>query len=88
MRITEVRVSPREDGKLKGFASITLEHVFVVRGLKIIEGQDRLFVAMPSRRRSDGSFQDICHPITNEFRGRLENQILNEYHRVLELRMS
>jgi len=85
MKITEVRVSPRDDGKLKAFASITLDNCFVVRGLKIIEGQDRLFVAMPSRRRSDGTFQDVCHPITNQFRSDLEQLVLNEYTRSLEL---
>jgi stage V sporulation protein G len=81
MNITEVRVSPREDGKLKAFASITLDNCFVIRGLKIIEGQGRLFVAMPSRRRPDGSFQDVCHPITNEFRADLEREVLKEYTR-------
>ena len=85
MRITEVRVAPRDDGKLKAFASITLDNCFVVRGLKIIEGQDRLFVAMPSRRRTDGTFQDVCHPITNSFRSELEQLVVNEYNRTLEL---
>lgn len=84
MLITEVRVTPRDDGKLRAFASITLENCFVVRGLKIIEGQGRLFVAMPSRRRPDGGFQDVCHPINNEFRDRLEQQVLDEYNRVLQ----
>jgi stage V sporulation protein G len=54
MRITEVRVSLRDDAKLKAFASITLDDCFVIRGLKIIEGKDGTFVAMPSRRRKDG----------------------------------
>jgi len=85
MKITEVRVAPRDDGKLRAFASITLDNCFVVRGLKIIEGQDRLFVAMPSRRRSDGTFQDVCHPITNQFRNDLEQLVLTEYNRTLEL---
>jgi stage V sporulation protein G len=84
MEITEIRVSPRQDGKLKAFASITLGNCFVVRGLKIIEGQGRLFVAMPSRRKADNTFQDICHPITNEFRFELEERILAEYHRMLD----
>ena len=84
MEITEIRVAPREDGKLKGFASVTLENCFVVRGLKIIEGQGRLFVAMPSRKRDDGTFQDVAHPITPEFRDELEQAVIGEYNRVLE----
>jgi stage V sporulation protein G len=84
MEITEVRVATREDGKLRGFASITLEDCFVVRGLKIIEGHGRLFVAMPSRRREDGSFQDVAHPITPEFREVLEQAVIAEYTRALE----
>ena len=84
MEITEVRVAPREDGKLKGFASVTLENCFVVRGLKIIEGQGRLFVAMPSRKRDDGTFQDVAHPINLEVRARLEEAVLEEYTRALE----
>ena len=80
MEITEVRVSPREDGKLRGFASVTLDSCFVIRGLKIIEGQDRLFVAMPSRKRDNGSYQDIAHPITQPFRESLENAVLDAYN--------
>jgi len=87
MKITEVRVSPRDDGKLKAFASITLDNCFVIRGLKIIEGQGRLFVAMPSRRRQDGSFQDVCHPITVSFRGELERAVLAEYNGSFETSM-
>ena len=83
MEITEIRVTPRDDGKLKAFASITLEDCFVIRGLKIIEGQGRLFVAMPSRKRDDGTFQDVAHPITPEFRKDLEQLVLGEYNRLL-----
>ncbi len=84
MEISEIRVSPRDDEKLKAFVSITFEDCFVVRGLKIIEGKEhRLFVAMPSRKKPDGSFQDVAHPITNEFRDRLEAAIIAEYHRAI-----
>jgi stage V sporulation protein G len=83
MEITEIRVTARDDGKLKAFASITLEDCFVIRGLKIIEGQGRLFVAMPSRKRDDGTFQDVAHPITADFRKELEQLILGEYNRTL-----
>ena len=84
MKITEVRVSLREDAKLKAFANITLDDSFVIRGLKIIEGKTGTFVAMPSRRRKDGEYQDIAHPINNEARAEMERIILDEYRRELE----
>lgn len=84
MEITDVRISLRDEEKLKGFATITFDDCFVVRGLKIIEGADGLFVAMPSRRKPDGSYQDIAHPIHAEMRGRLEDRVLDEYHVALE----
>lgn len=84
MKITEVRVSLREDAKLKAFASITLDDSFVIRGLKIIEGKMGTFVAMPSRRRKDGEYQDIAHPINNEARAEMERIILDEYRRERE----
>lgn len=84
MKITEVRVSLRDDAKLKAFASITLENCFVIRGLKIIEGKTGTFVAMPSRKRKDGEYQDIAHPINNSAREEMEKVILDEYYRELE----
>lgn len=80
IEITEVRVSLRDDAKLKAFASITLADAFVIRGLKIIEGnKNRMFVAMPSRKRPDGKHQDIAHPITQEMRKYLEDKVIAEY---------
>ena len=84
MNITEVRISLRDDAKLKAFASITLDNCFVVRGLKIIEGKSETFVAMPSRKRKDGEYQDIAHPINNEARAIMERVILNAYKEELE----
>jgi stage V sporulation protein G len=84
MKITEVRVSLREDAKLKAFASITLDDSFVIRGLKIIEGKTGTFVAMPSRRRKDGEYQDIAHPINNDARAEMERIILAEYRKERE----
>ena len=84
MEITDVRVSVRDEEKLKAFVTITFDDCFVVRGVKVIEGNDGLFVAMPSRRKPDGSFQDIAHPIHAEMRGRLEEHVLDEYQAVLE----
>jgi stage V sporulation protein G len=79
MVITEVRVAPRNDDKLKAFASVTFDDCFVVRGLKIIEGTKGLFVAMPSRKKPDGTYQDIAHPINNEFRSEIERIIIEKY---------
>ena len=77
--ITEIRISLREDDKLKAFVSITLENAFVIRGMKIIKGSQGLFVAMPSRRKPDGGYQDLVHPINRETREEMENLILAKY---------
>lgn len=80
MEITEVRISLRNDDKLKAFASVTFDDCFVVRGLKIIEGANgSTFVAMPSRKRNDGTYQDIAHPVNNQTRQKIEARILGEY---------
>jgi len=85
IEITEVRVSLRDDAKLKAFASITLDDAFVIRGLKVIEGnKNRMFVAMPSRKRPDGKHQDIAHPITQEMRKYLEDKVIAEYEEEVE----
>jgi len=84
MQITEIRISLRTDNKLKAFASITLDNCFVIRGLKIIEGAKGVFVAMPSRKRPDGTFQDIAHPINNETRDWMEGQIILAYKKERE----
>jgi stage V sporulation protein G len=84
MQITEIRISLRNDNKLKAFASITLDNCFVIRGLKIIEGAKGVFVAMPSRKRPDGTYQDIAHPINNETRDWMESQIVVAYKKERE----
>jgi stage V sporulation protein G len=84
MEITEVRLTLRQEDRLKAFVSITFDNAFVVRGLKVIEGNGGLFVAMPSRRRKDGEFRDIAHPINNEARQMIEEAVLSEYRRQLE----
>ena len=85
MQITEDRLTLRTEDRLKAFVSITFDDAFVVRGLKVIEGNTGLFVAMPSRRRKDGEFRDIAHPINNETRDMIEKAVLDEYSRQLEL---
>ncbi len=81
--ITEVRVSLRNDDKLKAFVSITLNDSFVVRGLKIIRGNTGLFVAMPSRKRPDGQHQDLAHPINDATRKYLTEMVMAEYKKEL-----
>lgn len=76
MKITEVRVTLREEDRLKGFANVTFDGAFVIRGMKIILGNDGYFVAMPSRKRSDGTHQDIAHPVTGEMRQLIEDAVL------------
>ena len=79
MEITGVKISLRNDEKLKGFANIIFDNAFVIHGLKIIRGLKGYFVAMPSRKRRDGEFIDIAHPICCEFRERMEKMIMDKY---------
>lgn len=79
MEITEVRITLRDEPKLKAFANITFENSFVVRGLKVIDGKKGLFISMPSRRAKDGSYRDIAHPINNEMRQTIEKIVLEKY---------
>ncbi len=81
MEITEVRIRRHrsEDGKLKAFASVVFDSAFVVHDMKIIEGVRGLFVAMPSRKRPDGSHEDIAHPVSREFRQRIQSALIEKY---------
>lgn len=79
MEVTEIRVNLRNEEKLKAFIHITFDNVFIVRGLKVIKGKDGLFVCMPSRKLTDGSYKDIAHPVDDEYRINLENKILAAY---------
>ena len=79
MNITEIKVHPVNEEKLKAYVTVVIEDCFVVRDIKIIEGHNGLFVAMPSKKRKDGQFKDIAHPLNKETREQLENQIFNEY---------
>ena len=84
MEITDIRIALREEDRLKAFVTLTFDDCFVVRGVKVIRGQQGLFVAMPSRKRPDGTFQDVAHPIHQDMRDRLEEAILEEYRVVRE----
>lgn len=79
MEVTEVRISMQDSGKLKAFANITFDNAFVVRGLKVIDGAQGMFVAMPSRKRPNGSFQDTAHPINNDMRKHIEEKVLSAF---------
>ena len=79
MDITDVRVFPVDEDKLKAFVSIIIDDCFVVSDIKIIEGTNGLFVSMPSKKRKNGSFRDIAHPLNNETRHRIEEEIICKY---------
>ncbi len=80
MQITEVNVFPVNEEKLKAYVAITFDNCFVVRDLKIINGKDGLFVAMPSKKRKDGIFKDIAHPLNNDTRNLIESAVLKAYN--------
>ncbi len=80
LNITEVRVRKvNGGGKLMAFASITIDHLFVVHDLKVIDGHKGLFVAMPSRKTNSGEFKDIAHPIATEARDLIQNKVISAY---------
>jgi stage V sporulation protein G len=83
VEITEVRVTLRNEEKLKAFANVTFDGEFVIRGLKVINGNKGYFVSMPSRKRADGTHQDIAHPINNAMRKKIEDRVLTAYEREL-----
>ena len=82
MEITQVRVYPIDEQKLKGFASIVFDDCFLVSDIKIISGREGFFVSMPSKRKRNGQFKDIAHPITREMRQAIEDQVFSEYEKV------
>ena len=83
MEITEVKVFPINEEKLKAFVSIVFDQCFMVNDIKIIQGRDGLFISMPSRKKKNGEFKDVAHPLNNETRRMIETQVLAEYERVL-----
>lgn len=84
MQITDVRIRKiATDGKMKAIVSVTFDNEFVVHDIKIIEGQNGLFIAMPSRKTPDGEFKDIAHPINTEAREKIQTAILEAYEKAL-----
>ena len=84
MEITDVRVRKvTKEGKMKAVVSITIDDEFVVHDIKVIEGEKGLFIAMPSRKASDGEYRDIAHPINSNTREKIQNLILEKYEEVM-----
>lgn len=85
MLVTDVRIRKiTKEGKMKAVVSITLDDEFVIHDIKVIEGEQGLFIAMPSRRTSDGEYRDIAHPINSETRKKIQDIIFEKYQMVLE----
>ena len=85
MKITDVRIRKvSEEGKMKAVASITFDEEFVVHDIKIIDGQNGLFIAMPSKKMGEGDFRDIAHPLTTETRNKIKDAIFAQYDKLCE----
>lgn len=84
MKITDVRVRKiAKEGKMKAIVSITLDEEFVVHDIKVIEGEKGLFIAMPSKKATDGEYRDIAHPINSDTREKIQATILDSYEQAL-----
>lgn len=82
MKITDVIVRKLyPDGKMRGIVSVTFDDVFVIHDIKVIQGQNGMFIAMPSRKTPDGAFKDICHPIDSDMRNEIQQVILSAYQK-------
>ena len=80
MEITDIRIKKvASEGKMKAIASVTFDNAFAVHDVKVLEGPEKLFVAMPSRRTPDGEYRDIAHPINSDMRNMLESKVLAAY---------
>lgn len=84
MNITEVNVFPVNEERLKAYVSITIDGCFVVRDLKVIRGNVGLFVAMPSKKRKDGQFKDVAHPLNQETREQIEKAVFEAYENAIK----
>ena len=84
MKITNIRVSPVGEEKLKAFVSVVFDDCFIVSDIKIIDGNNGLFISMPSKKSKSGKFRDIAHPLNSETRQMIEGAVISEYNRVLD----
>lgn len=81
MQVTDVKIRKiTNEGKMKAIVSITLDNEFVVHDIKVIEGENGLFIAMPSRKTPNGEFKDIAHPISTDVRQKFQSEILKHYN--------
>ena len=82
MNVTDIRIKKvYDEGKMKAVASVTFDNEFVVHDIKVIDGQNGLFIAMPSKRMNDGVFRDVAHPLTSETRTKIKDAILAAYEK-------
>ena len=85
MEITDIRIRQvTADGKLKAYVTVTFDDCFVVHNVKVIEGKNGAFIAMPSRKTKTGEYKDVAHPINSTFRGLLQEKILQEYQKAAQ----
>ena len=85
MNITEVRVFPVQEDKLRAFASIVIDDAFVISDIKIIQGRNGRFLSMPSTRRKNGTFRDIAHPLNSETRRMIEEMVFRRHDELMNL---
>jgi len=88
MEVTDIRVrkinpNNTEDSKMRAIVSVTFDNEFVVHDIKVIQGAEKLFIAMPSRKVEDGTYKDITHPIKSSFRNKLQDAVMAKYHQAL-----
>ncbi len=83
MEITDVRVFPVNEARVRAYVSVVFDGCFIIRDLKIIDGETKLFVAMPSKKMKDGSYKDMVHPLNTETRQKIEGSILRVYRKEL-----
>jgi stage V sporulation protein G len=84
MEITEVKIFPVGDPKLRAFVSVVFDRCFMVNDIRVIEGRQGLFISMPNRRRRNGEFKDVAHPLNQETRTWIEQRVLSEFARISE----
>ena len=82
MEITEVKIYPAKEGKLRAYVTMVFDNCFIIRDLKVIQSERGMFVSMPSRRKKDGSFKDIVHPLNSDTRKLIEERIIEEYQKL------
>ncbi|MEA1911119.1 MAG: septation regulator SpoVG [Spirochaetota bacterium] len=86
MNITDIRIRRvGADGKLKAYVTVTFDDCFVVHNIKVIEGKNGAFIAMPSRKTKTGEYKDVAHPINSDFRSILQTDILSAYEKEAEV---